>query len=151
MGMLLLFFAVWGIDTISYFVFGISTVLVESTSLPWLLIPAALSFGFGVYLVSKSHEAVFGDTVDEAVLIDSGVFSRVRHPMYLGTLLFCLAFFFAMPSLLSLVIWIAFFLFYDRMVTYEENDLIRAIGEEYVAYQKRVPKWIPCIRARDKE
>jgi protein-S-isoprenylcysteine O-methyltransferase Ste14 len=69
----------------------------------------------------------------------------VRHPMYLGTLLFCLTFFFAMPSFLSFMIWIVFFIFYDKMATYEENDLIRIFGEKYISYQKRVPKWIPRI------
>jgi len=34
------------------------------------------------------------------------------------------------------------------MATYEEKDLIRILGEEYTAYQKRVPKWFPGIRHR---
>ena len=46
-----------------------------------------------------------------------------------------------MPSLLSLGVWVAFFIFYDKMATYEERDLIRTIGEEYVDYQKQVSKW----------
>ena len=65
--------------------------------------------------------------------------------MYLGILLVYLAFLFDMPSLLSLMIWLRFFIFYDKMTTYEENDLIRMLGEEYINYQKRVPKWFPRI------
>ena len=68
--------------------------------------------------------------------------------MYLGTLVFFLGFFFAIPSLLSLGILILFFILYDKMATYEENDLIRILGEEYVAYQKRVPKWFPRFRGK---
>lgn len=148
MKLVLLFFVVWIADTIGFF-FGVSTILIGPVSLPWLLllIPAVLSFVCAAYLISKSHEAIF-DEASEPRLVDSGVFSRVRHPMYLGTLLACLTFFFAMPSLLCLAIWIGFFIFYDRMATYEENDLIRVIGEEYAAYQKRVPKWLPRLRAR---
>jgi protein-S-isoprenylcysteine O-methyltransferase Ste14 len=63
----------------------------------------------------------------------------------LGTLMFCLAFFLAIPSILALMIWIAFFLIYDKMATYEENDLIRLLGEEYAVYRKRVPKWFPRL------
>jgi len=65
--------------------------------------------------------------------------------MYLGTLLFCLAFLFGMPSLLSAIIWVGFFIFYDKMATYEENYLIRMLGKEYTNYQKQVPKWFPRI------
>jgi len=65
--------------------------------------------------------------------------------MYLGILLFCLAFLFITISLVSIGIWIAFFLFYDRMATYEEKSLIQILGEEYTAYQKRVSKWLPKI------
>jgi len=50
--------------------------------------------------------------------------------MYLGTLLFCLGFFLAIPSILAFMIWIAFFLVYNKMATYEENDLIRILGED---------------------
>jgi len=78
-------------------------------------------------------------------LVDSGVYAWVRHPMYLGTLLFCLVFLFIGFSVLSFAVWIAFFVFYDRMATYEENSLIEILGEEYIAYQKRVSKWLPRV------
>jgi protein-S-isoprenylcysteine O-methyltransferase Ste14 len=31
------------------------------------------------------------------------------------------------------------------MTTYEEKSLIQILGEEYIAYQKRVPKWFPKL------
>jgi protein-S-isoprenylcysteine O-methyltransferase Ste14 len=36
----------------------------------------------------------------------------------------------------------------DKMATYEEKDLIRILGKEYIAYQKRVPKWCPKLLQR---
>jgi protein-S-isoprenylcysteine O-methyltransferase Ste14 len=145
--MLILFFVVLGVDGLGYFMFGMSTVLVEFTSFPLLSIPAILSLIFGLYLALKSHAAVFGENADRPQLIDFGVYSLVRHPTYLGTLLFCLGIFMAIPSLISLAIWIAFFPFYDKMTTYEENDLIRIFGADYIAYQKRVPKWFPGLHS----
>jgi protein-S-isoprenylcysteine O-methyltransferase Ste14 len=146
--MIILFFVVWGGDSLSFFTFRHSTVLVGLISLPILLLPAILSLGFGLYLVAKSHKAVFGEATDQPTLIDSGVYSWVRHPMYLGILLSCLGFFFISPSLLSFGVWLAFFILYDKMATYEEKDLIRIFGEEYIAHQKRVAKWIPRIKPR---
>lgn len=122
--MVIVFFVVWGLDS---FVLNFSTVLVGLIPLPLCLFLAILSLSFGVYLGAKSHEVIFNEARDQPKLIDSGVYSWVRHPLYLGVLLFCLGFFLANPSLLSLGVWLTFFLLYDKMATYEENDLIRIL------------------------
>jgi len=140
--MIILFFVIWGLDS---FICNYSTVLVGLIPLPLRLFLAILSLSMGVYLGAKSHKAVFGEIHDQSKLIDSGVYLWVRHPMYLGTLVFCLGFFFYSFSLLSFGVWIGFFILYDKMATYEEKDLIRIIGEKYVDYQKRVPKWVPRL------
>lgn len=149
--MVILFFSVWGIDTISFFIFGYSTVVVGLVSLPLLLLPASVFLGLSLYLISKSHNVVFVGTKDDPQLLDSGVYAWVRHPMYLGTLLFCLSFFSLSPSLFSLGIWIAFFVIYDKMATYEENDLVKILGKDYNSYQNRVSKWFPIMRIRSKQ
>jgi len=142
---IILFFVVWGIDSLSFFIFGYSTVILNAFSFPALPVGTVLFFCLSLYLVSKAHRAVFEEDCDQPKLIDSGVYAFVRHPMYLGTLLFCLSFLFISVSLLSIVIWIIFFIFYDRMATYEEESLIQILGEEYLAYQKRVSKWLPRL------
>ena len=146
--MLILFLVVWGIDSLSFFIFRYSTVLVDVISFPALLLPSFVSLGFGLYLVAKSHKAVFGEAHVQPKLLDSGVYSWVRHPMYLGILMCCLGFFFVSPSLLSIGILLAFFIIYDKMTTYEEKNLTQILGEEYIAYQKRVPKWFPKLLSR---
>jgi protein-S-isoprenylcysteine O-methyltransferase Ste14 len=145
---LVLFLVVWGIDSLILIFFRYSTVLVNVISFPLLLLPSFASLGFGLYLVAKSHKAVFGEAPVQPKLLDSGVYSWVRHPMYLGILLFCLAFFFASPSLLSIGILVVFFIFYNKMAAYEEKSLTQILGEEYIAYQKRVPKWFPKLVSR---
>jgi len=140
--MLILFFGVWGLDYLSFFIFGYSTVIFQALTFPLLLVGTILFLGLSVYLISKSHKAVLEQVPDPPKLVDSGVYAWVRHPMYLGTLLFCLAFLFISVSLISIIIWIVFFMFYDRMATYEEKSLIEILGEPYTAYQKRVSKWL---------
>jgi protein-S-isoprenylcysteine O-methyltransferase Ste14 len=148
--MIILFLIVWGLDSLSYYIFGYSTVLVGLISFPLLILPAILFLVLSVYLVAKSHQIVFGRTENHPTLIDSGVYAWVRHPMYLGILLFCLSFFFLSPSLLSLGIWIAFFIIYDKMTIYEEKDLVKILGKEYISYQNRVSKWFPGILTHSK-
>jgi len=143
--MLILFFVVWSIDSFGFFMFGYSTVIFEALAFPVLVAGTLVSLCLSFYLVSKSHKAVLEQVLDPPRLVDSGVYAWVRHPMYLGTLLFCLAFLFISISLVSIVIWVAFFVFYDRMATYEEKNLTEILGEQYTAYQKRVSKWLPKI------
>ena len=143
--MLILFFVVWGIDSFSFFIFGYSTIIFQALTFPLLFAGMVLFVGLSFYLVSKSHKAVLEQVQDPPKLVVSGVYSWIRHPMYLGTLLFCLGVIFISFSLVSIAIWIAFFIFYDRMAAYEEKSLIAILGDEYVAYQKRVSKWLPTV------
>ena len=143
--MLTFFFVLWGIDSFSFFIFGCSTVILHVLTFPLLLAGTLLSLVFSFYLISKSHKAVLEQVHDPPQLVDSGVYSWVRHPMYLGTLLFCIAFIFISVSLVSIAVWIAFFIFYDRMATYEEKSLITILGAPYIAYQKQVSKWLPMV------
>lgn len=143
--MIILFLTVWGVDSLFL---NYSTFLVRLVPLPLRIFPSALSLAIGGYLAAQSHNLVLHKADDQSKLADSGVYSWVRHPMYLGTLVFFLGFFFAIPSLLSLGVLVLFFILYDKMATYEENDLIKILGEEYAAYQKRVPKWFPRLGRR---
>ena len=143
--LLIFFFAVWGIDTLSFFVFGYSTVLLLALSFPLLLAGTIVFFCISFYLVSKSHSAVFKQVHGPPKLVDSGVYAWIRHPMYLGTILFCSAFIFVSVSIFSIVIWICIFIFYDRMATFEEKNLIEMLGEQYIAYQRKVSKWLPGV------
>jgi protein-S-isoprenylcysteine O-methyltransferase Ste14 len=134
----LVFFIIWGIDS---FLLRFGLNLLGLISL-FISVPLGIiSFMVGVYFVRKSEAVVFSNK--EGKVIDTGVYGKVRHPMYLGTLLILLGFTIATLSILSLIVWIAFFIFLDRMATYEEKDLTGILGQQYVEYQKKVHKWIP--------
>jgi protein-S-isoprenylcysteine O-methyltransferase Ste14 len=142
---LILFFAVWIVDSVGFFILGYSTVIFEALTFPLLLTGTAVLLCLGLYLISKSHKAVLEQVTDPPYFVDSGVYSWIGHPMYLGSLLFCFAFLFVSFSLAALGIWIAFFIAYDRMTIYEENSLIKMLGEQYLNYKKRVGKWVPRL------
>ena len=143
--MFFFFLVMWGLDSVGFFMFGYSTIVFQILAFPLVLAGTILSLALSFYLVSKPHKAVLEQVQNPPQLVDSGVYAWVRHPMYLGTLLFCLAFIFISVSLVSIGIWIAFLVFYDRMATYEEKSLIDILGEPYIAYQKRVAKWLPSV------
>ncbi|HKM78891.1 MAG TPA: methyltransferase [Candidatus Bathyarchaeia archaeon] len=128
-------------DNVSILSFGYSNILERASAYPIILLPAVFLIAFGVYLIKESHAAVFGRT-GKPHFIDSGVYSLVRHPMYLGGLMILLGFLFLKFSLIAFAIWIIYFVLCDWMASYEEKDLLRVLGKEYANYQSRVPKWL---------
>jgi len=141
------FIVVMLFDNISTVSFGYPDILGRVSAYPILLLPAAFLFAFGVYLIKESHAAVFGRT-GKPEFVDSGVYSLVRHPMYLGGLMILLGFLFLKFSLIAFAIWIVYLVLCDRMANYEEKDLLRVLGKQYADYQSRVPKWLVFSRRK---
>ena len=76
-------------------------------------------------------------------LVSTGAFRYVRHPLYLGCILFYLGLAFCTFSLFSLVLWVAIFIFYNYIASYEEKLLEAKFGESYRIYQEHTGKWMP--------
>jgi protein-S-isoprenylcysteine O-methyltransferase Ste14/ketosteroid isomerase-like protein len=77
-------------------------------------------------------------------LVVEGPYSHVRNPMITAVLAFLLgeAVLFGSPALL---IWCAAFfaINWAWFALYEEPGLERRFGDEYLAYRRNVPRWIP--------
>ena len=134
-------------DNVSTLSLGYPSILERVAAHPILLLPAVFLLAFGVYLVKESHAAVFART-EKPKFHDSGVYSLVRHPMYLGGLMILLGFLFLEFSLIAFAIWIIYAVLCDWMASYEEKDLLRVLGKEYAEYQSRVPKWLPFSKKK---
>lgn len=135
---LIVFLTVWVLDSFFlHYVLDLFGIMILLVTVPL----GVLTFASGIILAHKSEEGVFHNPA--GAVIDTGVYSYVRHPMYLGSLLILLGFTVTTLSMLSLFVWVVLFLFLDRMAAYEERDLTRILGQPYVDYQKRVPKWLP--------
>ncbi|MFX1342322.1 MAG: methyltransferase family protein [Promethearchaeota archaeon] len=94
----------------------------------------------GVYLASRAH-IVF--ETPEPQVVDTGLYSRVRHPMYLGSILLYVGFWVTTLSLLTLIPLFAVIIGYNYLASAEERMLTEKFGDEYLEYKKRVSKWIP--------
>ena len=136
--MMVVFLIVWAIDS---FLLRITTFLWSWTYFWVFAGVGAIIIVVSVYFMNASHKDLF-DTEEEG-LATSGVFGRVRHPMYLGTHLFYLGLAVITFSLASIVVWVVAFAFYNDLANYEEMRLEERFGEEFHQYQKNVRKWIP--------
>ena len=135
----------WALDS---FVFHWSVFFVGPINLVSRIILSTLCFIIGISIENGSKKVLLNQVNPDPHIIDYGVFRFVRHPVYLGVLVILLGLFFWSFSLISLIILSVFFLFYDKMASYEEEDFTRIFGEEYSRYKKKVRKWIPKVRVR---
>lgn len=139
---LLLFLAAWIID--SFFV-HYSTFISKYASL-YIRIPlAAIIFMISGYTAKVGHNIVFGEVREDPAVIRKGVFGMVRHPIYLGAILFYLALLILTFSIIAAVIWIFIIAFYHFIARKEEELLLEKFGKDYEEYKREVPMWIPRI------
>ena len=78
-------------------------------------------------------------------MVSTGAYQYVRHPLYLGSIMFYLGFAVSTASLFSLVLVVLIFIFYNFIASYEEKLLEDRFHEEYRNYRKRTGKWVPLI------
>lgn len=81
---------------------------------------------------------------EDAVLVEKGAFKFVRHPIYAGIILGALGWGFLNNSLLTLLLALLLFAFFDIKSRREERWLSEKYSG-YKDYQARVRKLIPLI------
>lgn len=115
-----------------------------------------LAAGFAVALVGESirfwgvsiagSETRTTGVVGATNLITDGPFGYVRNPLYVGNILMyvgCGIMSNALTPWLTVGAFVWFVLQYHLIVSREEEHLRTAFGEEYTAYLKNVPRFLP--------
>jgi protein-S-isoprenylcysteine O-methyltransferase Ste14 len=127
--------------------------------LQWRLLPSrliafvtgvvleALGLGFAVW--ARVHLGQYwSSTIDikpEHQLISSGPYAFVRHPIYTGLVLAFLGTALAEDEISGLLALALVVIAYTRKIWIEERWLVRHLGEEYSAYQRKVRRLIPFL------
>ena len=136
-----LFLIVWALDS---FFLRISTFLSDDISLLIRLVILSLALIAAVYLIRSGHDVV-NHGQRPAGVVSTGAYQYVRHPLYLGSIMFYLGLAVSTASLFSLVLVVLIFIFYNFIASYEEKLLEDRFHEEYRNYRKRTGKWVPLI------
>ncbi len=80
-------------------------------------------------------------------LVTAGPYAYVRHPLYVGTFLVGVGFCVVVRSAWLVLAALAFFfLVYRGKVRSEEATILHEWGEDYEAYRRAVPRWVPTFR-----
>lgn len=85
--------------------------------------------------ISETHEA--------NKVIKTGLYSKIRHPQYLGAIFSHIGMSFLFSALLSLIIT-PLVIFYNYLTAWkEEKELIKEFGDSYEKYRNEVPMLFP--------
>ncbi len=144
---LAVFVVVWVADS---FFLQKTTFLASYVPLYQRLAVLIICAGIAFYLFKSGHVVVSGDTRPDWV-VSTGAFRYVRHPLYLGSLLFYFGISFATGSLACLALFLIMFVLYNYIATYEEKLMVAKLGDDYLDYMNKTNKWIPRIGRSRKE
>ena len=100
------------------------------------------------YFFNISGLEVFFKKEKVSVLNTSGIHQWVRHPLYLGTLLFVWGCLLLSPLISNLVSCIMITLYTFVGMYFEEKKLLKEFGNKYSIYQQKVPMIIPFLKKR---
>jgi protein-S-isoprenylcysteine O-methyltransferase Ste14 len=140
--LLLIFLIVWIGDS---FILEYSTFLNNYIPAFVIIIVSALFLITSGYISWRGLKIVFGEKREKPSVIRKGVFNKVRHPIYLGSILLYLGLTITSCSIFSLIISMFIIAFYYYISKYEEKILLKKYGIDYENYIKEVPMWFPKI------
>lgn len=79
------------------------------------------------------------------VLVQSGIYRYIRHPLYGSLFFLCWGLFFKDPSIRGVIIAVLASLYLIRTILEEEAECIRFFGESYRDYMKQSKRLLPFL------
>ena len=144
---LVVFLGIWITDS---FIWHYSTFLSMHVPFYLRLIASAAVALVAWWFTRQGLKTVFGTVRDQPAIIREGVFAVVRHPIYLGAILFVMSLVLLTLSLASAGLLLGMTGFYVFLCRYEEKALLAFFGDDYQEYRKEVPMLFPLFRATHK-
>jgi len=109
-----------------------------------LYIPSAfLVFGSMIQLKHKGKSKA-GDALaphGTTVVVDTGIYGIIRHPMWLGMAIWSIALVLVFQSILSIVLSTVAIVCFRMGALKEDEFNVKEFGDAYREYMKRVPTW----------
>ncbi|HEY5469152.1 MAG TPA: isoprenylcysteine carboxylmethyltransferase family protein [Bacteroidales bacterium] len=111
----------------------------------WILLILSAYVGIEGYLLLKRQGKSEKSFENTSVLVKSGLFGYIRHPLYLSVFLFGIGVMFKDPRQIQLILGgiILIAIYFTARV--EEKEMIAKFGDEYRKYMKETKMFIPYI------
>jgi protein-S-isoprenylcysteine O-methyltransferase Ste14 len=116
---------------------------------PWRSFGGGIFVGLGIGLMFlgfrefRKHKTSFVPVAPASAMIQSGIFSRTRNPLYLG-----LSFIYLGGAIYFHTLWAILFMplvllvIRTQVIAKEESYLERKFGADYLEYKSRVRRWM---------
>lgn len=134
---------------IPYFLFLL--IVVKFDRLYFFIGFSIVIIGLGIRFFSQGFAADWmrGSEVGADYMLDEGVFSVVRHPLYVGYFFIGLGFTLASDFFLIYLLGfysLFFTIYYYLIIKEEESFLEDKFGEVFIRYRKSVPAFFPNLK-----
>ena len=133
----------------------LSDMFLKYSGFPNEYVPVVVRLPIGIlllvvsgYMAVTGLSIVFGKRKQSQGVINKGVFSFVRHPIYLSEILLYLGLLMLNISLAAAGVWVIAIFFLHYISRYEEKLLLVRFGKEYEKYMRQVPMWFPRFYRR---
>lgn len=118
----------------TYIIFPASTIII---------VAGILLIVFGWRQIYKARRQ------KESKLVTTGIYKYVRHPQYIGFLLLTLGMLLEWPTIFTVLLWPVLVVVYWRLAKEEDKEIEERFGKEFQEYKRRVPGFIPHLRAKN--
>ncbi len=109
-----------------------------------------LGFVIRAYSIGTTPKGTSGRNTQEQVaesLNKTGIYSLIRHPLYLGNYLMWIGIvMFTFNIYFVIIVSLAFWLYYERIMFAEERFLERKFGDDYLTWSMKVPAFLPTFQ-----
>ena len=139
-----------GLDLMSHDAGHLWSTMFGWTGNPHFSVLHILSFVFiggGFILLSAAWPHLLA-AQKQGRLATLGVYSRIRHPQYVGFISILFGFLLQWPTILTLGMFPFLVLMYVHLAHVEEAEARKTFGNQYDRYAARVPGWFPHIGPR---
>ncbi len=103
----------------------------------------------GLYMALAGIHQVFSDYTEQPRMVTSGLFSLMRHPVYLGALIIYVGLLVLILSPLAFLAFLGAILLYNWLALDEERRMLKVFGDQYQSYCQQTPRWLPRLISRN--
>jgi len=126
----------------------------SKTVAPWLNIAGTVLIAIGLVLLFAGFRGLGKSLTanpvpnEDGVLVTKGIYSIVRHPIYLGLLIITLGLVVSSGVWAQIIVWVALVVLLVYKMRWEEV-LLSAKYKGYAEYMTKVPGLVPGLKPRN--
>ncbi len=113
--------------------------------LSWILLILSAWFGIEGYLLLKRRGRPEGEFENTTVLVKTGIYRVIRHPLYLSLFSLGTGIMLKDPGPVQVILGVVILIALYFTARIEEKEMIRRFGAEYADYMKNTKMFLPYL------